>query len=210
MQRIHDITLLLNNKTLRYPGDDGINIIPVSSFDDSNLFASKVLLNCHLGTHVDSPFHFRKDGRSLDKYPLKNFYGEALVIDQSKKKVIGVEDVREIVMPAEHHILFKTDNSKLLHLDKFSENYTHLTVEAAEFICSSNPLSFGFDYYSVDNFNDSTLSVHHVFARHQIPVYVCLNLLEIKPKKYIFSGLPLKIERIEAYPVRAVLIEQSL
>ena len=94
MQRIYDISLLLNNKTLKYPGDDGIDIIPVSSFDDSNLFASKVLLNCHLGTHVDSPLHFRNDGLSLDKYPLKNFYGEALVIDQCKKKIIDVEDVK--------------------------------------------------------------------------------------------------------------------
>jgi len=163
----------------------------------------------HLGTHVDSPLHFRSDGLSLDKYTLNNFYGEALVFDQCGKAVIDADDVKELVLPFQHHLLFKTDNSKLLAIDNFSENYTYLTIEAAEYICSLNPLSFGFDYYSVDNFNESTLPVHNVFAAHQIPVYVCLNLLDIKPKTYIFSGLPLNIENIEAYPVRAILMEKE-
>jgi arylformamidase len=209
MKKCYDISLLLNQKTLKYPGDDGIEIIPVSNFDNSNLLTNKVLLHCHLGTHVDSPSHFRSDGLSLDKYPIKNFYGEAIVVDQCGKKVIDAEDVKETILPAQHHILFKTDNSKLLSLDNFSETYTHLTIEAAEYICSLNPLSFGFDYYSVDSFNDSSLPVHNVFAKHQIPVYVCLNLSEIKPKNYIFSGLPIKIENIEAYPVHAILVEKE-
>src|ERR1044072_6683387 len=121
MARCYDISLLLNQKTLKYPGDDGIEIIPVANFDNCNLLTNKVLLNCHLGTHVDSPSHFRSDGLSLDKYPVKNFYGEAVVIDQCGKKVIDAADIKDIFIPTQHHILFKTDNSKLLLLDKFSE-----------------------------------------------------------------------------------------
>jgi arylformamidase len=70
------------------------------------------------------------------------------------------------------------------------------------------PLSLGFDYYSLDPPSATTFPAHLEAARRAIPVFVCLDLSEVSPGEYFFSALPLRIEKIEGIPVRAVLFRK--
>jgi len=207
VQKTYDISLPLNKDTLLYPGDDTLQIIPVSDFTGSALYANKIVLPCHLGTHADAPLHFIPGGKSLGQLELKHFMGPAVVFDLTGKERIEAIDLQHLDIPAAHHVFFKTDNSALLATGKFSTTYTCLTEAAARYICSKHPLSFGFDYYSIDAFEDAAFSAHTVFAQNQLPVFVCLDLRGIQKGPYMFSGMPLPVEGIEACPVRAVLME---
>jgi hypothetical protein len=44
-------------------------------------------MGSHTGTHVDAPRHFISTGTGVDKVPLENFIGEAVILDMSKKSI---------------------------------------------------------------------------------------------------------------------------
>jgi len=203
-----DLTLPLTEKTLRYPGDTSPIVKKETDIENGDaLTASYFSMNCHIGTHVDAPAHFLGDGETLDELRLGRFHGLAVVYDYLDCAVIGPKDLQMVHSPERHHILLKTRNSALLQCETFSSTYCTVSPEAAELLCGHQPLSVGFDYYSLDPFQaDGGFPAHTVFARAGIPVYVCLNLKDVPAGEYVFSGFPLRLVGAEASPVRAVLM----
>ncbi len=206
-RQLFDITLPLSEHTLVYPGDSPPLIRRVSDLEQGDsLTASTFSLGCHVGTHVDAPAHFLAYGTLLEDLALECFDGPALVIRQQGKQSIEKTDVEALSIPTQHHILLKTDNGFLLHQKTFSKEYCTLSAEAAEYLCERRPLSIGWDYYSLDALTSpETFPAHTVVAQANIPVFVCLNLLDIEEGPYWFSGFPLRLEGVEGAPVRAIL-----
>ena len=209
--RIWDISLPISSETIRYPGDLPPTLIKESDIEKGDtLTASHLSMNCHVGTHVDAPAHFLGDGEAIDELRLERFYGPAVVREFLNCDMIMRKDLENGDIPERHHILLKTKNSELLQQDTFSKNYCTVPPDAAEWLCARQPLSVGFDYYSLDPYEGSDgFPAHIVFARAGIPVYVCLNLYEVQPGKYVFSGFPLRLAEAEASPVRAVLMKSG-
>jgi len=210
-QQLIDITLLLSKDTLVYPGDSPPNIQRVSDLNmGDSLTASTVILGCHIGTHVDAPAHFLGQGLMVHELPLESFWGPALVINQQGKGRIDKADLEELSISSQCHIFFKTNNSALLYGNVFTEKYCTLSRSAAQYLCQLNPLSIGWDYYSIDPVtNPETFPAHVVFAEANIPVFVCLSLKDVPVGQYGFSGFPLRLIGVEASPVRAILIPEN-
>ena len=53
----------------------------------------------HNGTHVDAPFHFYKEGKTVEELVLKKMIGLAYVTEQ--EGMLTSENVREIIQKAE-------------------------------------------------------------------------------------------------------------
>jgi len=192
---------------LVYPGDLPPRIQRMSDLHQGDsLTASIVTIGCHVGTHVDAPAHFLAHGKWLEELPLESFYGPALVIGQEGKRSVVKADLERLSIPKQHHIVLKTDNGALLHETTFSDDFCILSEEAAEYLCEFHPLSVGWDYYSLDPLTfPETFPAHIVLAQANIPVFVCLNLLDIEEGAYWFSGFPLRLKGVEGAPVRAIL-----
>ena len=175
------------------------------------LTATHLSMNCHVGTHVDAPAHFLGDGETLDELRLERFYGPAVVYEFHDRDVITRKDLESLHIPERYHILLKTRNSELLQRNTFSSSYCTLSAEAAEVLCELQPLSLGFDYYSLDSYqlDGGNFPAHKTVAGAGIPVYVCLSLNDVPPGEYVFSGFPLRLSGAEASPVRAVLITRN-
>lgn len=190
-----------------YPGDSPPRIQRITDLQQGDsLTASTVTIGCHVGTHVDAPAHFLAHGKFVGELPLESFYGSALVINQQGKQSIEKTDLVRLSIPKRHHIFFKTDNGSLLHEKTFSANSCIVSKEAAKFLCQFSPLSIGWDYYSLDpRTSPEFYPAHSVLALANIPVFVCLNLVDIKEGPYWFSGFPLRLEGVEGAQVRAIL-----
>lgn len=210
-RQLIDITLPLSSGTLVYPGDSPPDIQRVSDLNAGDvLTASRFTLGCHVGTHVDAPAHFLAQGKMLDELPLESFYGPAVVIGIQGKPSIEKADLEGFSLPRQYHILIKTENGVLLNAKTFSEKFCTLTTEAAKYLCQLNPLSIGWDYYSLDPVTSSeTFPAHRVLAQADIPVFVCLNFRGVAEGSYGFSGFPLRLEGVEGSPVRAILITEE-
>ena len=205
-----DLTLPIDDQLVLYPGDAVPKLHRLSSISDgAALTASSLEIGCHVGTHVDAPSHFLPDGASLDQLPLSHFHGPAHVFDMGDCKIINETTIRSLRPRPGTHILLKTRNSELLRKKSFDNNYYCLTPEATEVLLAWEPLSVGFDYYSLDPPSSDSFPSHLAVARRGLPVFVCLNLLQVEPGEYTFSAFPLKIPGLEASPVRAVLFPKE-
>ena len=59
---------------------------------------SKIQIGSHMGTHVDAPRHFIKNGKTIDQFDVSKFCGKAVLLNFSKKprkSVIEIKDVKK-------------------------------------------------------------------------------------------------------------------
>ena len=205
-----DLTLSIDRRLVVYPGDPLPKVHRLSSIaEGAALTASSLELGCHVGTHVDAPLHFLRDGAALDELPLNHFHGSAHVVDLGGRDTISANDIESIRVPAGTHILLRTKNSQLLKQRSFRKDYCYLTPEATDLLLSREPLSVGIDYYSLDPPSGDSFSSHLAVARRGLPVFVCLDLADVVPGEYRFSAFPLKVPGLEASPVRALLFPRD-
>ena len=211
MSILYDLTLTLSSSTLTYPGDTSPSITRTMDLSKGDpLTASHLSLNCHVGTHVDAPAHFIAGGAFLKELPMECFYGPAVVLNLEGKEVIEVSDLIPHHLPPFHHVLLKTDNSRLLSHPHFSESYCVLSPDAASYLLTKTPRSIGFDYYSLDPLGSpDRFPSHRIVAESNLPVFVCLDLSELPSGQFNFFGFPLRMENVEASPVRAILLTKT-
>lgn len=207
--RIYDITVPLSIGTVCFPGDQPPSLTRQTDVRcGDTLTTSYMTIGCHVGTHIDAPAHFLAQGQTIDELPLETFYGPAEVVDCRKQTEITPRYLQSVSISRGCHILLQTDNSQLLQLPSFQENYTVVSPEGASYLASLCPLSIGFDYYSLDPpVSDTGYAAHMVFATAGISVFVCLDLLRVREGRYLFAGFPLRLQGAEGSPVRALLIE---
>jgi arylformamidase len=191
---------------LLYPGDSAPTLQRVSSIaEGAMLTASKVELGCHVGTHADAPAHFLADGLTLDELGFQHFCGPAVVLDLPGRDRITQADLAGLAIPRGRHVLIRTRNSEALHRRAFDPAYCFVTPGAVRDLLDRQPLSIGFDYYSLDPLSEESFPAHLEVARFGIPVFVCLDLTNVSAGEYNFIALPLKLSNLEGFPVRAVL-----
>jgi arylformamidase len=204
---VHDVTLVLSAETLTYPGDPPASVRRVYDIGRGDPLTSSALsMGCHVGTHVDAPAHFLASGATVDQLPIESLYGPGVVVDLTGRDAIRPQDLAEQAIPHRHHILLKTDNSRLLRRGSFCESYCTLSPEAARALCELAPRSIGFDYYSLDPFHSTGFEAHRALAERGIAVFVCLDLEGLDGGTYTFVGLPLRLTGAEAAPARVLLI----
>jgi arylformamidase len=203
-----DISLPIKPDMLLYPGDSPPLLRKLSLLELGDpLTASELLIGCHVGTHVDAPAHYFIAGATLDQLDIRHFVGPAVVLEVRGKDRIEASDLINPAIRSDHHVLIKTENSLHLRERQFRHHHCYLAPEAATYILSCDPLSIGFDYYSLDPPSATAFPAHTLVAERGLPVFVCLDLSAVRAGRYEFFAAPLPVVGAEGMPVRALLIE---
>lgn len=206
MPRYLDLTLTIRPGMPTYPDDPSPAIVRTSDIaEGAPLTASEFSMGCHVGTHVDAPAHFVAGGAKLSDLPIERLVGPARVVHLDAHASIDASAMRPHIPDTPRHLLIRTRNSELLSR-AFDPSYCTLEPAAAEELAAAGVLSVGFDYYSLDPPDPSAFPAHVALAAAGVPVFVCLNLQHVPAGEYSFYGLPLKLDAVEAAPVRAVLV----
>lgn len=203
--KIFDLTLLIDKDALVYPKNPKVSIKRDATIPKSSTNSSIITMGSHTGTHVDTKLHIKNNGESAEKLPLKSFYGAARVLDLTKAgKEIYAKHLRKFKIKKGEIILLKTENS-IKQYKTFRKDFAHLKYDAAKYLVSKKIKTLGFDYLSVKKFGGDH-EVHNILINN-LTLFEGLLFKNIKPGKYLFVGLPLKI-KADAAPARAVLIKQ--
>ena len=203
IKKIIDISLLLSDKTIVYPGNPEIKIATIPGKTSTH---SEITIGSHAGTHLDAPKHVFENGAGVDKVDLNKIVGECRVLDMTRvKEVIGADDLKKEKIKKGERILVKTKNSKR-GFEKFYDDYIYLGGEAAEFLAKKRIALFGMDYLSVKKRGGPDNRPHTELLRSGVVIFEGLDLSKVKPGKYFFVGLPLKFAGLDGAPARAVLI----
>lgn len=206
--KIIDISMEIKPNMLAYPGNPKPKIVRCARIPKNITNESLITLGSHTGTHIDSPFHIRKTGKTTNKIPLASLYGKCRVLDLTRAGMrISKEQLMKYKIKKGEIILLKTENSRKQY-KKFRKSFAHLWHDAAEYLAKKKIKTLGIDYLSVDGFRPSGgLPVHHLLITNNITVFEGLYLKNVKPGTYTFAGLPLKIS-CDGAPARAFLINE--
>ncbi len=208
IKRIIDISRKIYPGMAVWPGDGNVDITRVSSIKRGNSCnLSSINMGLHTGTHADAPFHFIDDAETMESVDLSGFIGFVKVFEVDCGKAISADHLKELSIEEGDSVFFKTRNSLIPEENGFCKDFIHIDVSGAEYLVKKKIKTVGVDYLSVEGYGSSEHLVHKILLSNRIGIIEGLYLADVKPGRYFFSALPLKICGVDGSPVRAVLLE---
>lgn len=227
-KKIIDISQAVDSDTACFPGDTPFTRDITVTYQDSKVInLTAFTMSPHVGTHADSPVHIQgelaQNGQAKKAehgdttaggMALEPFIGPCLVLDLtrvlSKPGAITSEMVsaraREAIAQGTNRILFKTETK--VERKVFKDDYSYIGADAAELLGSLGCVLVGLDTPSVDHIRAKDLITHKTLDRYKMSWLENLDLSEAQEEqKYFLLAAPLKMDQLEASPVRALLLQ---
>jgi len=79
--RLVDLTIPWGPEVEPVPGHPHIYYVPIHHHELHGLSTAYATFSIHTGTHIDAPYHFIKDGLTIDRVPLEWLNGPAILVD---------------------------------------------------------------------------------------------------------------------------------
>jgi arylformamidase len=208
--RTYDLTITITSDMAVWPGDPKVAITRRKKIEDGDLSnVSQITMGVHTGTHVDAPYHFLKDGKTVETLPLKKLIGRAYVMHLPDSVDLITPDhlIEADIPPRTRRVLIRTRNSKIWTEDRssFEEKYVALDEDAARYLVKRGVKLVGVDYLSVAPFGN-TAPTHRVLLESDVIIVEGLNLSKVSRGRYNFYCMPLKIAGSDGAPARVILM----
>lgn len=210
--KIHDISLTVTPSLPVWPGDPAIKLERVSKMEDGeHNNVSQIAAGVHIGTHVDAPYHFIADGKTIENLSLDALVGPAQVVDvPGESPLITAGDLKKAgVTESTRRVLLKTRNNRywLQPGLPFQRDFAALSPDGAQYLVDCGVLLVGIDYFSIAPFGNS-VPVHRILLGAEVVVLEGANLSQVAAGNYTLYCLPVKLGGSDGAPARAILIEE--
>jgi kynurenine formamidase len=233
--RLVDLTYSFDSQTIYWPTENGFLLEREAEgmtgrgyFYSANRFATAE----HGGTHLDAPYHFSKEGNTLDNVPLDRLVGPGVVIDVSSHCEFNPDfqiQTKDLIAWEKNHgkrldgkiVLFRTgygkhwpDRVRYLGTDEKGPtavaklHFPGLHPEAARWLANErSPKAVGLDTASID-YGQSTLFESHValYSKNIPALENVANLDQLPDLGFTLIALPMKIRGGSGGPVRIVAL----
>lgn len=179
-----------------FPGDpspEAERMLSIKNGDVCNL--TKITMCAHNGTHVDAPYHFLDEGRTLEQIPLEAFVGDCYVVHHEGD--VSAEDARQILEKAYN----VNTGERILIGGKAT-----VTEEAAKVFAEAGILLIGNESQTVGP-EDGPMAVHLILLGAEVVLLEGIVLKHVPEGKYLLSAAPLNLAGTDGAPCRAILIE---
>ena len=180
-----------------YPGDPTPQKRVLSSMEKGDLYNLTAFSMCaHNGTHIDAPFHFTKDGKTVALIDLDTFIGMAYVAEHNG--IVSADDATEMLEKAKKQ---NSDAAKRILIKGEAE----VSAEAAKVFAESNILLLGNESQTVGPEN-APMEVHLILLGTGVVLLEGIRLAEVSEGVYFLNAAPLNLSGSDGSPCRAVLI----
>jgi arylformamidase len=160
----------------------------------------------HAGAHADAPLHYSPKGPSVAEVPLEPYLGACRLIDaRGEKGAISAAFVARILVDPPPRVLFRTYERFPVWVWK--DDFVTVDAQAIRVLAALGVRLIGIDSPSLDPQASKTMDAHHAVLAADMRVLEGLVLDDVPPGDYELIALPLKLEGLDASPVRAVLRE---
>ena len=181
-----------------FPGDPSPKREVLSSTAKGDLYNLTAFSMCaHNGTHIDAPFHFINDGKTVEKICMERYVGFCLVAEYDG--VLNGKDAEEILKKASRdakkRILLKGDAT--------------VSLDAAKFFKDSGIYLLGNESQTVGP-EKAPMEVHKELLSADVVLLEGIRLLEVPEGEYLLCAAPLCLEGADGAPCRAVLIDLDM
>ena len=180
-----------------YPGDPAPQKEMLSSMENGDLYNLTTFSMCaHNGTHIDAPFHFIKDGKTVDAICLEALVGMAFVAEYDG--IVSGDDAVEIIKKAKEQ---NPEAAKRILIKGNAE----VSLEASRVFAASEILLLGNESQTVGP-EDAPMAVHRVLLAADVVLLEGIRLSEVSEGVYLLNAAPLNLGGADGSPCRAILI----
>ena len=174
-----------------YPGDPAPELRRLLSMEDGAVCNLSALSLCaHNGTHVDAPFHFLPEGKTVDALGLLPFVGPCRVFRRSGE--LTAADAREMLALA--------GAARVLIAGPAT-----VTAGAARVFASAGLLLLGNESQTVGP-EDAPAEVHRILLGAGTALLEGLALGGVPEGRYLLNAAPLNLGGCDGAPCRAWLM----
>ncbi|MGH9315556.1 MAG: cyclase family protein [Thermoanaerobaculia bacterium] len=194
--KVLDISRPIDETTARWEGDVPFSWRATARLVEGSLYESTCFtMSAHLGTHADAPAHVLPGGDAIGRVALEAFIGAARVVDLVGPGEVGPDRLprRCLGVP---RILFRTWGK------------ASLSPLAALRLVERGAILVGTDAMSIDPEDAEDLPAHRMLLTRGVMLLEGLNLRQVEPGNYRLVALPLRLIKLDASPVRAILIKE--
>ena len=210
-ERYIDLTIAVSPNTPTFPGSPTPQFIPWADLNTDGYNLELVFFSSHTGTHLDSPYHFDKDGIKVDQIHIKRLIGSGILIQVPKpsRGKITRSDISNFekefgTIPPDSSIFFHTGWDKRLKRSNYFTENPGLDTSAANYLKSKRVNLVGIDSPSID-VGVAAFPVHKILSKNNILIVENLtNLDKIRTHRFDFTLLPLKLKDATGSPIRAI------
>ena len=183
-----------------YPGDPAPERKLLCSTENGDLYNLTVFNMCaHNGTHVDAPFHFLKDGKTIDAIGLESFVGPACVIEH--QGIVSGDDAVEMLEKSKAR---DPEAAKRILI----KGEAVVSSEAAKVFASKGILLLGNESQTVGP-EDAPMEVHLILLGADVVLLEGIRLAEVEEGTYFLNAAPLNLSGADGSPCRAFLISDD-
>ena len=201
-----DISPPLSATTPVWPGDTSFSARTTWQIADGcPVHVSSITLSTHTGAHCDAPSHYDVDGKSIDAVPLDAYLGLCRVISCIGVGVVAPIHLTPVLADLPPRVLLRTYAAT--PLDVWDENFGSVAASTIDLLAAHGVLLVGIDTPSLDPQRSKTLDAHLAVRRHGMAILEGVVLDDVPDGDYELIALPLKLQGLDASPVRAILRE---
>ena len=181
-----------------YPDDPTPEKKIIKSMEKGEVYNLTEFNMCaHNGTHIDAPFHFIKDGKTVDEICLETFVGMAYVAEHhgivtGDAAATIIEKAKKQNAEATKRILIKGD--------------VEVSLEAVKVFADSDILLLGNEPQTIGPQN-APMAVHIVLLGANVILLEGIRLAAVSEGVYFLNAAPLNLSGADGSPCRAVLID---
>jgi len=177
---------------------------------------SKTLhLYSHAGTHMDAPFHFEVNNRTIDEFEVSRFICDSLVIpiDAHAGQKIKLEDlgVYADLINKGDGVILKTGWSAYVNENSYREELPGIHEGLANWFVDKGINMLAVETPSVADVMDmeEVTKIHEILLGGDIIIVEGLtNLDSVSKRRVKLIALPLKIKGGDGAPARVIVIEK--
>ena len=190
--KIYDISQEVFSCTV-YPGDPQPEKQVLYATEAGDLYNLTFFAMCaHNGTHVDAPFHFVHNGKTVDQMDLSHFVGDCFVARHEG----------DVTASHAEEILKKAGSAEQILI----AGKTTVTADAAEVFAAGGIKLLGNEGQTVGP-EDAPMQVHLILLRAGIVLLEGIVLDNVTEGQYFLSAAPLNLGGADGAPCRAYLID---
>lgn len=190
--KIYDITQELFAGVV-YPGD----VVPtyertMKIKEDAPCNVTVLNMCAHNATHIDAPYHFIDEGKTIEELDLYKCIGNCTVLAFTEQPEIS--RMEELIKSSEKRLLLKG-------------NVT-VTIQIARLLNQYGIQLIGIEPQSVGPY-EAPMEVHLELLQNEVVILEGVRLDEVPEGNYFLSAAPIKLGGSDGAPCRAVLIKND-
>ena len=175
-----------------------------------------IVTGTHQGTHMDAPYHFFDDGKTIDQLDIKKGFGPAWVLDFTYKKPkeeITAADlkVHEEKITKGSRIVFHTGWDKVFPEKRYLSDQPYLGIEACQYLVDRGVACIAIDAPTI--YPEKYKPVHHILLKKDTEMMIIESLMHLdrlQNDRIILIAFPLRIMQRDGSPSRAIAIDGNI